>query len=487
MTMSDKKTKWLEELEDLGKRKDDPVLDGVVQIGGYVEEAVTTMEKNVKDIREQTQKGLLERTKEIQDVRGEMAAGFEVVGTKLDGIRKSQVIMGTAFARDVTNDLVAAIPTEKRHLIGLAERTMGSSDNPSGRTIKEQGRMADPIFKAATALWFADSAKLQLPQFNRGNSGLIDEITKLEAAFSASYMDVTTKGVTDQSETLAGSLIPAPVENEVLRLINDNSIFRPLVRKITMTSKTLAIPTKGNAITAYIGAEAATLTGSYDQTAFSSVTLTAKRFHGAVTMSIELLEDSIVGLMPYILTTLGEEIGTLEDQETVDGAGTNFTGLIAATGVNSVATTTTNGEAIVYGDLTATIFKARQRASRVNARWIMAPEQFGAIAGMVDSNGQPIVQYGRVPNEIVPQILGFPVEIISTISITTTRGSTGGTSNVYFGPPTAIIFGDRTGMRWDVSDAPGWNKYQMAARLVKRTGIVIGVPTAWTKLVGGTV
>jgi HK97 family phage major capsid protein len=481
------KSKYVKELEEAAEKTNDPVLGGIVKIASGVEEDVSKIDKRVDEISEKNIEAKRETMKEIEKVRTELKAGFDLVGDRVETLTKRQVL-GHLYT-DATPDLVAAIPTDKRHMIQIAERSMGKTARPdNGRPIEEKGNFADPVFKAASALWFRTASLLQLTK-TRNVKGLSDQLDKLDAAFASAYSGGESKAISDMAEISGpsgGFLVPAPVEAEVLRLIEDNAVMRPLVRKMTMSSKTLQVPTKGNAITAYIGVEGGSLTGSYDQTAFSSVTLTAKRFHGRATMSVEVLEDSIIGLLPYILTTLGEEIAILEDQETLEGSGTNFTGVNAASGVNSVATTTTNGEAPVYGDLTATIFAARQRSSRIGARWFMSPELFGKIIGMVDSNGQPIVQYGRVPNEIMPQILGFPVELLSTLDIAITRGSTGNTANAYFGPPTTVLFGDRMGVRWDVSDAPNWATYEMDARLVKRTGIVVGVPTAWTKLVGST-
>lgn len=480
------KSKWIQDIEKIAEQNDDPVLNGVVKMADQIDETVREIDKRVDDLKEKGQETARKTIKEVEQVRNELKAGFDIMGDKIETLQKRQVL--GPLATDITPDLVAAIPTEKRHMITVAERTMGKSKRSDGTKIEEKGEFRDPVFKAAAALWFQTSSYMQLNK-TRNIRGLQDQLDRLDSAFASSYMGGESKAISDMAEganASGGFLVPAPVEAEVLRLIADNAVMRPLVRKMTMTAKTLSVPTKGNAITAYIGAEGATLTGSYDQTAFANVTLTAKRFHGRATMSYELLEDSIVGILPYILETLGEEIGILEDQESLEGSGTNFTGVNAASGVNSVATTTTNGEAIVYSDLTRTIFAARQRSSRVNARWFMSPELFGAIVGMTDTNGQPVVQFGRVPNEIVPQILGFPVEVVSSLSVAITRGSTGNTANAYFGPPNTVLFGDRMGIRWDVSDAPNWATYEIDARLIKRTGIVTGVPTAWTKLVGGT-
>lgn len=405
------------------------------------------------------------------------------IAGKLDGLAKRTNPLGFAALMGEADTVKAGISEADRHLIGLAEMNLRDKVNEQGHRVVRGGRMSDPVFKAATILWLRDAAALQTRQGARNQGQIRERMEKLEAAL----IDAYTKAPDQLSEGAnpgGGFLVPAPIESEVLRMIADNAIVRPFARVMTMTSKTAAIPQKGSAITAYWGAEEATLTMSYDTTAFASATLTAKRCHGRATSSIELMTDSIVGLGDYILTTLTEEIAILEDIECLEGAGTNHTGVIAAASVNSVATTTTDGEAAVYGDLTKTVWKARQRASRNGARWFGAPEVFGALEGMVDSNGQPIVRYGQVQEGLVRNLLGFPVESVSSLSVTITRGATGGTSNLYFGPPITIIIGDRNGMSFDVSDAPNWATYQLDMRLVKRTGIVVGVPTAWTKLVG---
>ena len=380
--------------------------------------------------------------------------------------------------------MLKSIGEEDRRQIELVERSsvMEGTGNP------------DPVFWAAAGLWFRDATLLQCPRV-RSRTGRSEERLRQNLAAYADGFGVS-KAVSyflEDTSVQGGYTVPAPVGAEILRLINDNSVIRPLARKFPMTSKTLDLANETTAPTVYIVPEAGDLTQGFDQTTFGQTRLTAKKFVGRAAASIELVEDNIVGLLDYVQARFAEEIGAKEDTEALEGDGTNFTGVILESGVNSYATTTTDGEAIIYQDLVKTIFTARQRSARRGARWFMSPEQFAAIVAMRsdattagDAAGQPVVQFGNVPNGIQPFILGYPVEVMSTISISRTRGSTGNTSNVYFGPPRAILFGERGGFRWDVSDAPSWSTYMLDMRLVKRTAITVGVPSAWTKLVGGT-
>jgi HK97 family phage major capsid protein len=117
----------------------------------------------------------------------------------------------------------------------------------------------------------------------------------------------------------------------------------------------------------------------------------------------------------------------------------------------------------------------------------MHPKQWAKVLGLVDSNGQPIVRLGMVQAGPPMSLMGRPVILTSAISVNVTRGSTGSTSNIYYGPPEKLYLGVRNGLRFDVTDQVNWASYAMDMRVVGRFGFAVAVPGAWTKLVGGTV
>ena len=160
--------------------------------------------------------------------------------------------------------------------------------------------------------------------------------------------------------------------------------------------------------------------------------------------------------------------------------------MVTESSVNSVATTTTDGEQVSYLDLVNAVFSAGEESTREGAAWFMSPKIFATVVGLVDSNGQPIFQYANVPGMARREILGYPVYLTNALSTTITRGSTGNTGNIYFGNPANLIFGDRLGMRWDVTDAVNWGTGQIDMRLLCRHGFTVGRPAAWTKIVGCT-
>jgi HK97 family phage major capsid protein len=252
-----------------------------------------------------------------------------------------------------------------------------------------------------------------------------------------------------------------------------------------MTTKTLDLPVEGSSsLTVTWGAENTNITDSVPgSNAINKVTLTANRLNGFAASSMEEIQDSPVSILSWIQTKLTEMSGRELDRVVLEGlvgVAPLFAGLGTASGVNAF-TTGANGDALTYLMLVQQVFKARERASRENARWFVSPEAMAQIVGLSDSTGQPVVQFGNVPNRISASILGYPVEVHSVIKADRTYGTGTTLSHIYFGPPSQIVIGDRMGMAWDVSDQVGFQAAQIAMRLITRIGIGIAVPGAFSR------
>jgi HK97 family phage major capsid protein len=217
---------------------------------------------------------------------------------------------------------------------------------------------------------------------------------------------------------------------------------------------------------------------------FAQNILTAKRLSGRASASIEAIEDSVIGLIPYIQNVMAERMGKELDQEALEGDGTNFTGLNAESGINSVSTTTTGGEEIAYIDLVKAVYAADESSVEDGSAWFMHRKMLATVVALVDTTGNPIFQpsiAGGVPNTI----LGFPVYTTSAIDNSRLRNAET-TSNVYFGNPRRLIFGDRMGMRFDVTDTgPNWEYFAVDMRINGRWGFTVGTPAAFSVIVGG--
>jgi HK97 family phage major capsid protein len=296
--------------------------------------------------------------------------------------------------------------------------------------------------------------------------------------------DPVLKDILNEGAGGGGSnIIATPVEAELWRLIRDNTIVRPLATKIVMAGPSMVIPTENANVTAYLVAEGITITDSIASTAFAPQTLVAKKFAGLATVSNELFQDNIIGLQQYLFTAIAEGIGILEDRGALDG--TNFTGIRVATGVNSITcalTGSSGGQVPTYRDMLGVIYGALQSASRDSGRFFMFPGTFKNVAGMVDTSGMPVFSFSNVPNAIPSFFGGYPVSLVSSLSTSYTFQTT--SSNIYFGPPSKIVYGDISGMSFDLDPYSLMDKVQTRVRVLKRTGILVPVGGYFTVLNG---
>ena len=372
-------------------------------------------------------------------------------------------------------DLTWIPESHRAALYAVGERGVRSDANPRNRL------ESDAAFRTNAAAFLLASSMAQNPRLSGVYQGQWAEL--LGKAYRSFGIDIEkAAALTTGTDGLGGHWVPDPVALEIWRLVTDNSVFGRLARNVPMSSKTLDLPVEGSsALSVAWGAENTDIADSVPASnAVAKVTLTANRLNGFAKASLESIQDSAASIIDFVLTVLAEKSGREIDKQVLEGTGSPFTGIAGASGVNEV-TTGANGDALTFPVLANLVFKARERASRDNARFFLAPEAMQKIIGLVDSQGMPIVQYGSVAGPMATSILGFPAEIHSVIRADRTYGTGTTLSNVYFGPPSAVVLGNRTGMSWDVSDVPGFRDYSLHMRLVTRVGFGLAVPGAWSR------
>ena len=375
------------------------------------------------------------------------------------------------------DNLVAAIPQEYRKWIEIAER--GGAKDPVGKTA--MGAWWHCQFQAKRAL---TSVTGRTPQeFIK----IAEDIERGWGYDPAQKAEIQKASLAEGTAGVGGAVIATPVEAELLRLISDNTIVRPLATKIVMTSLTHQLPVENANVTAYIGAEATVITDSMPATPFAQRPLTAKPFVGLATVSNQLLQDNIIGLYDYVMTAIAERVGILEDIHALEGGWAttqNFSGVAVAPGVNAFtlgSTSVTGGNYPTYLELTKLIYTAAQRATRAGAAFFMLPQVFRGIVGSTDTTGQPIFSFSNVPNAIPQFVGGYPVYLVSSLSTQWASGSNGSSSSsIYYGPPSKIIFGDLTGMSFDIDPYGLFTSVQSRLRVYKRTGIIVPVGSYFT-------
>jgi HK97 family phage major capsid protein len=387
------------------------------------------------------------------------------------------------------DNVLAAIPDSHKKFLKNAEVTCEQYKSDRIPVGQPSGIMfpKDPILKTAASIWLQGHLlKLTQPaEFMRR----IEWHSKLEEAMG--FGPVEKASMNEGTAGLGGNLVPTIVESEILRLVADNSLLRPLVRKVPMTTKTHAYPTRANAFTAAVIAEEGSITDSAPATPFGQSNLTAKKLACFATVSGELLQDNVVLLADFLAQEFAEQIGRLEDQQALEGDGTNFTGVIGAAGVNSLVSGT-NGEVLYWNKLAEVPWTANEASSRQGAYWFFGPKMMKVLVksrtdavSAADNAGLPIfVSPSTGIGQPAPlSILGFPYVIHSGLRTDITRGTGTALVNAYFGPPQTIIFGDLLGFSIDLNPWSKFQTFQIDIRGLKRTGILVALGAAWTKYI----
>lgn len=438
----------------------------------------------VDDVKEQIDKGFKGIAEQQEELKKATDSEFELLKRRLSGVEgisselkqtkewitEVEAKVNTARSHGPGHDnLVAAIPQQYRKHIDIAERH----------------GYKDPVQTAAKNLWWAASINAKLAVVRPGSVGPADYQKIADDIERGWGYDPAQKALLGDALAGGGSVIATPVEAELMRLILDNTIVRPLATKIVMTSLTHQVPVENANVIAYIVAENATITDSMPATAFASRPITAKKFAGLATVTNELLQDNIIGLNEYLFTAIAEQIGRLEDTGAIEGgtpAVQNFSGIAVASGVNAftiAVTSVTGGNIPTYAELIRLVYSAQQSATRRGAGFFMTPAVFKNVVSLVDTNGQPIFSLMNVPNAIPQFIGGYPVYLVSSLS-TQWATVSGSTSQIYFGPPSKIIFGDATGMSFDIDPYFFFDTVKTRVRVLKRTGILVPVGAYFT-------
>ena len=474
------------------KIQNDPAIAAINDLGESMEKSVALIEGEQKAHRRLIEEKFAATENLIEQTRTEMAVGQKLHADRINTLDRRSIALGLNGSRDIEGLALAALGEKERRDISLMNFAM----SPSVRGREDLPILSNPVGATLVAHWLHASMKLQRRKFNGVNEEreLETAMARYEKAFADMYPHETAADLGSNNTNMGGNWLPAPVAAELWRLVSDNSILSPQAMHIPMNSKTLVLPTEGSSgITVNWGTENAAITDSMPASnATSSVTLTANRLQGFATCSIEELQDSAISILAWVQARLTELMGREIDRVLLEGNATGDTSANTVVGIGSLSTiniiTATNaiaGEALTYADLVKLVFKARERSTRDGAKFFMAPEGMSKVVGLVDTTGQPIVQFGNVPNQFAASILGYPCEVHSVIRADRTVGTgTALCSNIYFGPPKQFLIGERAGMAWDVTDIASFSKYQINMRLIARVGLGVAVPKAFSRREG---
>ena len=192
-----------------------------------------------------------------------------------------------------------------------------------------------------------------------------------------------------------GYLVPEEFERQIVTGLDEANVVRSLAKVIT-TSAERKIPVAATHSAAQWTAE----NGAYTESnpTFDQKTIDAFKLTDLITVSLELLQDSMFDLESYISAEFARAFGIAEEQAFCVGTGTNQpTGIFTANG-GTVGVTAAAANAITADELISLVY-ALKSPYRRNAKFLMNDATVALIRKLKDNNGaylwQPSIQAGE--------------------------------------------------------------------------------------------
>ena len=286
--------------------------------------------------------------------------------------------------------------------------------------------------------------------------------------------------------TTGAAFVPDILSNQVLRLVNEDSVFASNATQVNMPSDVVLVPKRTGGATAYWVNENTAITDS-DPT-HSQITLTAKKVTAATKVATELFEDSVVGIADMLATELAYTLTQAVESVAFNGNSANapsVAGILTSNGIlkNSSADyaaslVTAAGDTpdeITKANL-LTVMGTMPSHSRQGAAWIVSPYVFATCFQALDA-----AQGGSVglAQGLGLQFMGYPV--LLSHQCESTGDLTGKVMALFANLRNAAHFGVRRGLEIASSDQVAFLSDQVVVRATMRCAI------SWSELGSDTV
>lgn len=457
------------------------LLDGINKIADTVHSELRKHGKRLDEVKDSTDK-------KIDELESKTNKSLEDVVGRIAKLKDHSSVLGKALRIEPGDDNVKdVIRPETKAIAGHFESIC--------RSMPKESALSDPTVHMAAHDFFVASTRSQLRKFAstaHENASRVDKIYAAlqEKHYGSNWEAITKAALQEDTAAEGGNLVPTIVEAEIVRQIKDAGDIWPQARQIAMRTKVHQVPSESTAVTVnWIDEEGALTQG---EPTFAQKTLTAEKLAGRAKMSVELIQDSAPGLLNYLLEVFSEKMAGELDKQLVlgDGSGPQITGIMNASGINAITSATAAGRELTYALLVSTFTGASEKSARMNGYWIVSPKGYAELIGLAadavsagDGKGQPIVQFGNVPNAPAGTILGRPIIVSARLGGNLTLDDVTNTATkIVFGPLNSLLAGTRAGLTWDVTDQVSWANYQMDARLIGRFAGNVAVPGNFTYL-----
>lgn len=244
----------------------------------------------------------------------------------------------------------------------------------------------------------------------------MEKIKKLEAEFRAGNNTTTVLAATDAATTYGSYLVPITLWNEIERTMKQFSGMLAASRIIrTNDGGTLNWPTNDDTTTtgAWL-AEPRASALTVENPIFSRKQFASYTWGTLATVTLEMLQDENVGLLPGVLTEMfGERAGRALNKAFTDGNGSGKpTGILDATNGADTGKTTASASAITKAEL-LDLYHSVDPAYRMgpNVAWMMHDSTLSAIRALDISTSVAPIWQPSFASGVPPTLLGHPYVI----------------------------------------------------------------------------
>lgn len=276
------------------------------------------------------------------------------------------------------------------------------------------------------------------------------------------------------------------LERDIYDLLATYGVFNQFDSRM-IGAKTTEVRLKTARVAAVFVDEAGSMTADSTK-AGSKVTVTPGKIGALISVSSELLEDDIGGLVEDILNDIAESIAYRIDWVAIaadggaDATDGGFTGIMGGGGTDRTAASgNTTMATLDYEDVLACVTNLPTGLlQRGTAKWLMNPTILAKMMLIKDGNGRPIFHsaldapsYGSIGT-----ILGFPV---ATAAVAPTTDSAGARVAA-FGDFMAEAVRIRRGITFDRSEQWAFDTDEITFRGTARAGAKVKAATAFQVL-----
>lgn len=372
----------------------------------------------------------------------------------------------------------------------MASMTKGGSSNATHKKYNERSKLtaAGVISSSSRRAANFEDAETAEAFGAWARSSIMASFGKSYSQYENDMAILSTKAQAINDIALGGALVPEEFLPTLIDLREQFGIFRRFTEVTNMSRDTLTIPRRTQDVTVYQPGENNTITES--EMKFDNVVLVAKQWLALSRSSLELLEDSAIGIADTLAFNMARAFERKTDEVAFAGDGTStFFGtqgikgaLLAVDGtIGNIAGLTQGGSNTDDDWTTFTLPNFEEMVGNLpdyadgpNTRWFCHRKFYHSVMRNLSLNqgGVDLLQTeAGTPRQ--PFFLGYPVEFVQSTTAFT-NSSAPGTDEIVcvFGDlAMGSKLGDRNDFRIDASEQRYFDQAQIGYRALQRQAI----------------